>query len=215
MQHIHQNPSLSKVQTNGLDPRSILGRHGLKGSVSELLQWLVLGAEQVGDSIYLGGRGSPVLLGLGRLALDWDEVLTAQFAHDAVSSRWPQAACGLVGILSYDDLARLSYRESAEVQRDFNAGLSKVWAVTAGLQVDAGREVIQGLWPSHLHAASLARIDDLIECAVARAVRDSGGKSLPQDWADWQPACSAEVTDNGYLATAAKVIDLIRDGRFY
>ena len=215
MQHIHQNPSLSEIQTRTLDPGSIVGRHGLKGSVSELLQWLVLGAEQVGDSIYLGGRGSPVLLGLGRLALDWDEVLTAQFAHDAVSSRWPQAACGLVGILSYDDLACLSYRESVEVQREFKPGLSRVWAITAGLQVDAGRQVVHGVWPAHLRAASLARIDDLMERAAARAVRDSGGKNLPQEWADWEPACRAEVTDDAYLERAAKVIDLIRDGRFY
>lgn len=215
MQHIHQNPSLSKIQASRLDARSILDRHGLKGSVSELLQWLVLGSEQVCDTIYLGGRGSPVLLGLGRSALDWDDVLAAQFGHDAVSSRWPQAACGLVGILSYDDLARLSYRESSEVQREFKPGLSRVWAVTAGLQVDAGRQVIHGAWPSHQRAASLARIDDLLDRAVAHAIGDSGRKNLPRDWADWEPACSAEVTDDAYLEQAAKVIELIRDGRFY
>lgn len=215
MQHIHQNPSLSETQTLSLDARSVLDRHGLKGSVSELLQWLVLGSERVYDSIYLGGRGSPVLFGLGRSALEWGEVLAAQFGHDAVASRWPHAACGLVGILSYDDLARLSYRESIEVRREFKPGLSKVWAVPAGLQIDAGRQAIFGVWPSHLRAASLARIDDLLDGAVAHAVRDSGQKNLPQDWADWQPACSAEVTDDGYLEKAAKVIELIRDGRFY
>ncbi len=215
MQHIHQNPFLSKSESIILDARSILGRHGLKGSVAELLQWLVLGSERVCDTIYLGGRGSPVLLGLARSALDWDEVLSVPFGHDAVSSRWPQAACGLVGILSYDDVARLSYRESCDVLREFRPDTSKIWAVSAGLQIDAGRQAIVGAWPSHLHAASLARIDDLLDRAIAHAACDSGEKNLPNDWADWQPACSSLEADDAYLERVTRVIELIRDGRFY
>lgn len=215
MQHNHQKLSPLKIQTEVLDARSILGRHGLKGSISELLQWLVLGAEQVRDGIYLGGRGSNVLLGLARSAMEWDGVLAAPFGTNSVSSRWPKAACGLVGILSYDDAARLAYREPGEILRDFLPILSRVWAVESAIQIDAQREVIHGVWPAHLRAVSLAQMDDLLDRARTIAVATCGKTDLPNAWEDWEPACNAEVSDDGYLENAGKVVKMIHDGRFY
>ena len=218
--HNSHNRDIRSMPANAevLDARAILSRHGLHavttGPVSELLQWLILGADSRGDNLFLGGRGSSALMGLSRALVPWDQVLSCQFGSNGeseVASRWPEAACGLVGILAYDDLTR-----------DFKPRLSKCWAVETGLEFDVGREVVSGKWPTHLRAAALARIDDLLARAVESAAQAGGVQALspaspkPEAaWAIWQPHCEAKISDEEYLGRAAQVIEFIREGRFY
>lgn len=209
-------------QIAALDARGILARIGVvSGGDSSLdaqpgrmiLDLLMAGMASTGDNLFLGGGGSAALFALDRREVPWEEALSLGFEDDGPARAFPDAVCGLAGILSFDDLRRTAYVEQAEVSRIFKPAQSRIEAILSGVWFDPAREQVWIVAPAGRRAAATHRFEERLVLA-REAIRADQDSTAPR-WGEWEPQCAADSTDDLYLRRAGSVIESIRNGDFY
>jgi anthranilate/para-aminobenzoate synthase component I len=209
-------------QIDDLDARAILARHDLMkhpefdapaGAVVRLLDILagttaLPGARE--GNVFLGGRGSPALFGLARREIPFDQLLAMPLDGGSPSASITDAACGLAGLLAYDDLELTVYQDQDWVRDNFTPRLSRCFAIQSGLAFDNARKSVVLVSAPGEGRAAMERLEERLD--IARNHIEIMGNP---EWETWQAACVPDTSDEEYLERAGSVIAAIRDGRYY